>query len=281
MMKLLNPKFNIMYKSLFMCLLFVINLSDSIGQNRLEISTGLKIRSNSISITNAMQNIMGRDMNINTKGDIDFDFTVLSQTPEIRLKSKIARIQIETESMGKKTNFDSNIKEDIETPIGSIVSKTIDSPFDLYFKTNGALIKNINIEPNTEALENIISSLENVGSDLFLLIPGTLNIGFSWVEEVKENDGNEKKIEYTIESISNRLVKLKFNGNSKNKVSKLIQQNESIISASNVIRGEIILDFGGLIKEKRTDISSTGVTEFMGQSAKFSFSQSIVTTNTF
>ncbi len=270
-----------MNKYLFMCLLFVINLSDGIGQNRLDISTGLKIHSNSISITNAIQNIMGREMNINTKGNMDFDFTILSQTPEIRLKSTIKRIQFETESMGKKTNFDSNVKNDIETPIGSIVSKTIDSPFDLYFKSDGTLIKKMRNELDTDAWENILSSLENIGSELFLLIPGTLNIGSSWVEEVKENDNNDKKIEYTVESISNGLVKLNFKGNSKNKVSKLVQQNESIVSAINIISGVIILDFGGLIKEKRTEINSTGVNEFMGQSAKFSFSQSIVTTNTF
>ncbi len=251
-------------------------------QNRILVSSGLKIHQTTNQIGTVFQTIQGNEMEIKSNVTLSVDIEVKKSTPNIELNNTITRLQLQTEAMGNSTNFYSDKQEDKNGQIGQMLKDVIGKSFDAAMSLDGVVFKSDKDKKEKEMASNLLGgSIDDIAKESFLAIPATMKAGDSIivVGEITDKD-NSKTNTYIVQSINGNNATLSFKGNEISKKTKNIQNMEAVVTSTSTSSGTLIVKTtSGLIKEKKAAIEGKGATEVMGQTIPFSLKQTVVISN--
>jgi hypothetical protein len=255
---------------------FVLSISIlTNAQNSINLSQGQKVHLLNKSLNSIKQNAMGQDIEIKSDVSLDIDVEVKTTTPDILLTHTIKRVQLKSEGMGNSMVFDSDKKEDRENQVGQLLNGTLNKPLDFHISSVGVPIENKHADAAFEAAKNVLGDIDELNTELVVAIPKSINVGAQWTDMQNKDANNKSKIDYTVKSIANDEAVLSFSGSIDKKQNKTLQGMEATVTANTITSGELTVNIKtGLIKEKKSEYSSKGTTEIMGQNIPFTVTRS-------
>ena len=243
----------------------------STAQNYISVQAGKKIHSVNKTINTVTQIAAGQEMVMKSDLTINLDADVKRTSPDILLSLKVSRLQLKSEVLGNKTDFDSDNVEDREGQIGQILTTLIGKSFDVLLSTAGKLTNvQIPLDPAVEAAKSLFDDFDKFPRELFVAIPTRIKPGDTWVEDITIDEENKKKTDYTVVSVTNAIAILSFKGIELAKAKKSVEGMDAVVKGSSSFAGEVTVDVKlGIIKAKKVLIESRGTTEIMGHSLPF------------
>ncbi len=227
--------------------------------------------------TTITQEAMGQTIDFNVNATGVHTFTATNVTGDnTTLHHEVKKIMFSFDGMGQKTSFNSDNDKDMKGPMGKPVTEMKEKPYDMVIDTIGtvmmafpekieigvtdsrmAMISNL----MKEVLDIVQPPLKGNGS-FFKILPGKeLSKGDVWTDSSK-HDASKINLAYSVAGITDSTVLIDFAGSSVSVTKAEMMGNETTTTLNNTSTGKIILDKAtGIIKEKITNIVSTGNTE--------------------
>ena len=250
------------------------------AQNHISVKVGKKIHAVNNSLSTITQTSMGQEMIAKSDVTIDIDVEVKQTIPDILLSLKISRLQLKTDVLGKKSDFDSDKSEDRNEQIGQVLAPVIGKSFDILLNTASELNKVASSsDQSTEAAKSLLQNFDKLPRELMLAMPATINKGDTWSEYNTTDEENKVRIDYNVVSLTNTMSTLLFKGIAISKANKIVQGMDALVTSSSNFVGELIVDIkSGIIKTKKSTIETKGTTEIIGHCLPFTI-KSTMTTN--
>lgn len=249
------------------------------AQTKLNLFKGQIIHQHSVSNTTLIQEVNGNSMEIKNNGIVDAEIAITEINTNISTNNSVTHMQIHTEVMGNKQDFDSDKKEDMEGPIGQVLRNIIARHYTTVYTPEGKLIKSdaATIFPSN-ASDLLGASLDDLPKESFLAIPAKLKLGDNFTSSTETDKENVTTITYTVQSVSGDVVTLNFTGNMAVRKTKNIQNMEAVVTATTSLSGVVVVDVNStIIREKKTVSETKGKTEVMGQTIPFTSKSDTVT----
>jgi Family of unknown function (DUF6263) len=197
------------------------------------------------------------------------------------------RLQFYTNAMGQEMSYDSDKKDDKDTPMGKSLSKTVGGETNFTVNNNGNIIAETVVKPAEDKKEDDGSGM--MGSMMGGLASGNasacpvfdlfkskneIKIGDSFVDSSStvDKDGKSKiSTTYTLKEIKDGMAIFNMAGTST--IDKKMEQmgNEMTINTSVKSTGELLVDITtGLLSKKTVTAETSGTIDVQGMSIPMS-----------
>ncbi len=269
---------------------FAIALSSNAQVNgKLLLSKGQKFQiDNSVKSVTSMD-MMGQSMEMTADA-------VLMNVLEVKTKNEssyliaatLKKMKTTANMMGQEMNFDSDKKEDLESPTGKAMGSQINVTKEIEL-SNEAKVLNSNKATGTKEESNpMMDMMKNIGgankdesngaTEAFQLLPIGKKIGDKW-DDSTNADGIKTFRTYTIKEINGTETTVTLTGTQN--TNKVVEQQgmEVTVNMDSKLSGQAIVDTStGIVKEKTLTVEGTGSAEMMGQAIPMT--SKIITTTT-
>ncbi len=269
---------------------FAIALGSNAQVNgKLLLSKGQKFQiDNSVKSVTSMD-MMGQSMEMTADA-------VLMNVLEVKTKNEssyliaatLKKMKTTANMMGQEMNFDSDKKEDLESPTGKAMGSQINVTKEIEL-SNEAKVLNSNKATGTKEESNpMMDMMKNIGgankdesngaTEAFQLLPIGKKIGDKW-DDSTNADGIKTFRTYTIKEINGTETTVTLTGTQN--TNKVVEQQgmEVTVNMDSKLSGQAIVDTStGIVKEKTLTVEGTGSAEMMGQAIPMT--SKIITTTT-
>ena len=228
----------------------------------------------------------GQAIDLVVSGTALHSYTVTNNTGDnTTLHHDVQRIRFDFEGMGQKRSFDSQNENDMNGPWGPSVAEMLGKRYDMIIDTLGRTLlvnpEGIKLQQSDDRFAIVSNMLrELIGiiyppqkgtQSFFKVLPDyAVTVGDKWSETV-DTEHEKSDTEYTLTSITDTTLLIDFQ-------TKAITTNRSQLMGTPIssimnstVMGKIIIDRkSGIIREKISNIESTGTTEAMGATTPIS-----------
>ncbi|MBE7173651.1 MAG: hypothetical protein INR73_23970 [Williamsia sp.] len=262
------------------------------GQN-IRLNKGQKLESQTTSTSNMSQNMMGQQVEFNSKSTI----TMLTEVKDVtnqafQLSNTLKRMVMNTSVMGQEINFDSDKKEDMEGEVGMALKDKIGVSQDISVDKQGKITSTSNDTASTSKSQGGMMGMmgdavqgamvKGAPYPLFVAFPSkTPKQGDSWTDSSGTPETMKMVNTYTVKQVSGSEATLEISGLMA-KTGTVEQQGMQMqMNLAGVTKGTSIVDLStGVLKKNDTSMKITGTMEIMGQSIPLSMDNTIQTTVT-
>jgi hypothetical protein len=250
--------------------------------NKLSFQKGQKFEVYTQLNRSSSQELMGQNMESSVTSAITASYDINDVVKEeATIESKIRRIKFDMSMMGREENFDSDNKDDLNSDMGKMIGKALDSKYTLTINPQGVVTnvkedesaKKDKADPAAGMMGMMMGGMNTGGApkvgdpSLFKILPDkAVAKGESWTEDTKDASGT-RKTTYTVTDITATEVLLNFVEESTLETKQEIMGNEAAISVKAKSNGTITLDkASGILKQKtfvtnsKENISAGGMT---------------------
>ncbi|MBP6431498.1 MAG: hypothetical protein KA319_07015 [Ferruginibacter sp.] len=254
----------------------------------LKLDAGKKYEIVTVIDGNNTAEVMGQSMETPIKSTSNAILDIKSATEKGYQSSYVTnRLQFYTSTMGQEMSYDSDKKEDKDTPMGKSLGNIVGGETTFTVNNDGNIIKETVVKPTEEKKDNDASDMMgsmmgglasgNAGScpafDLFKSNK-EIKIGESFVDSssTEDKDGKSKNsTTYTLKEIKDGNAIFTIAGTSS--IEKRMEQmgNEMTINTSIKSSGEVLVDAAtGLLNKKTVISETTGTIDVQGMSIPMS-----------
>lgn len=222
------------------------------------------------------QQMMGQSMD--SKADIavynNFEVKDVKDN-NYNVSNTITKVTATMNAMGQDINFDSDKKEDMNGEMGGSMKDIINQPKEMTVDKAGKIIASKDTAKKdagggmmSSMMQQFMGDPEKTGfglSEAFMIIPASAAAGYNWTDSSSQN-GISKSTTYTIKEIKGQDAVVGISGTI-NADTKTEMQGVQISSkTTGKITGEQTVDLRtGIIRQKTTNMESSGNMQAMGQ----------------
>lgn len=280
-----------MIKNAFLFLVSLVLSVTGFCQNtgKLLLKKGEKFLVEKKFTTSSTQEMMGQAM----ESKADFSISNTIEVKDIKddsynLTNTYTKLTLSMNAMGQDINFDSDKKEDMDGEMGNSVKDLIGNRKNIVVDKNGKITAEEDTarkDSGGEMLSTVLKQLMGNGEDSgfgltesFMIIPAGAAVGFSW-KDTSSDKGIKKSTTYTIKEIKGADALIAISG-TLDADTKMEMQGMQIANKSNGnLSGEQLVDLKtGLVKERTTNVESSGTLKAMGQEIPTTTKITVVTT---
>ncbi|RYY61210.1 MAG: hypothetical protein EOO05_07160 [Chitinophagaceae bacterium] len=234
-----------------------------------------------VTVKNSItQQAMGQAIDFTLDGKALHNYKVTNASEDFfTLHHEAQKISFLFNGMGSKKSFDSDNKKDISGQWGEPVRKILSKKYDVVIDPAGTVMKvdpeSFPAEQTDERLVIVMNMLRDLTSvseppakgeaSFFKVLPDkTPVVGDTWKTQTS-NESGASTTNYKIESIADSTITVSFQTNGKSVLKATLMGMESSTTLNSVTTGTIIINRQtGIIREKQSEMVSTGTAEMMG-----------------
>lgn len=232
----------------------------------IELKKGQKYLIENSTNTYSATEVQGQQMEVIINASTTTEVEVADKKEDTyQLSNTVTKLKTEISQMGQQIKYDSENPADQKGPMAESFKEFLGKPQAVKIKSNGDILPDKNkSSSNNPALANLESSGYGV-EGAFRGLPKELKTGTTWTTSSKAN-GTEKKVTYTVKSISGDIATLDVQGTVS--VNTTIEQMgmEMNTSAKGKFTGEEKVHTAtGVLQSQNLTINTDGYVEVMGQ----------------
>lgn len=251
-------------KKLF-CLLTTGLVCMSSFSQSLQLKKGMKLQVETSTATSTTVDMGGQQIETNTSSVRTQIIGVKDKTPEgYTISDSLGKMTMSMEGMGQSMTFDSDKKEDTESPIGQKFKEALGKTKVKQLDNKGKLVESKQ-DAGSESDDLTEMFNDNTKMGFYLVIPEGKKTGDTWAESMNR-EGMKGDNNYTVKSLTGNVAVIGLNGTQD--IDKTItQQGMDIKVKSNMkVTGELTVDAAtGIVKQSNLTINGAGTSEVMGQ----------------
>lgn len=245
---------------------------------------------------NITQQAMGQAIDFTVDGRAFHNYKVTNASDDFyTLHHEARRMSFQFNGMGAKRSFDSDNKKDISGQFGEPVKKLLERKYDLIIDPAGMVMKanpeTFPAEQNDDRLVIVLNMLKDLTSvtepakkgeaSFFAILPARAPVvGDTW--KTQTASANESSVtNYKITAVEDSTVTVIFETNGKSSAKAQVMGMESVTNLSSVTTGTILINRQtGILREKKSEMVSTGTAEMMGNTTPVNAKTSVKITVT-
>lgn len=275
--------------SLIISTLIISIAGFSQATGRLVLNKGQKLQVETRGNSVMTQEMMGQSMEITAVINTTSALEVNDASPEkYNLTNTLTHMKMNLAVMGQDMSFDSDKKEDFDTEMGAGFKDVINKPKALVVNGIAQTIPDTTAkagvsESGKNPMDAMMSGLlgSNNGSEInpaFEIIPLNAVKGYTWIDSTN-TPGIIRKTAYTVKEINGNEAIISFDGTLITNAKNESQGMEVTTKQSGTVKGEMVVDITtGILKEKKTNVETTGTLEMMGQEIPMTSKLTMTTT---
>ncbi len=243
---------------------------------KLSLTKGQKfqIDNNISSVIN--QEMMGQSIEITIDAKMVHQVEVKDKKDKSYVvASTLTKLTTNGSAMGQNMSFDSEKKEDLESPTGQAMKDQINVEKQVELNENADVINGEKIEnkPASGGMMDMVNNVTGAESDesngakaAFEVMPAGKKAGDTWSDSTITDEIKTYRT-YTLKSINGNEATVALTGKQITKKKVEQQGMEVNVSMEGKLSGEGIVDMNtGIVKERTLVMDGTGSAEVMGQS---------------
>lgn len=243
---------------------------------KLSLTKGQKfqIDNNISSVIN--QEMMGQSIEITIDAKMVHQVEVKDKKDKSYVvASTLTKLTTNGSAMGQNMSFDSEKKEDLESPTGQAMKDQINVEKQVELNENADVINGEKIEnkPASGGMMDMVNNVTGAESDesngakaAFEVMPAGKKAGDTWSDSTITDEIKTYRT-YTLKSINGNEATVALTGKQITKKKVEQQGMEVNVSMEGKLTGEGIVDMNsGIVKERTLVMDGTGSAEVMGQS---------------
>ena len=241
------------------------------NNSSLNLKKGQKYSVENKVSTKSSTEMQGQTMEANIDAVTSYSIEVKDHVNNnYNLTNTVTGVKINMTQMGQEMNFDSEKKEDLEGPIGSVLKDYIKQPKDVVIDRSGKVIASKKDEKSdtTNVMAKQLGDFEatGYGADMaFESLPKNIKVGSIWSNKT-DNGGVSKTTNYSVKSISGNLATLTIDGTMTTDTKMENQGMEITTKTTGKFTGEEVVDITtGVIQSNTSNVDATGTIGVMGQ----------------
>ncbi|HVK96814.1 MAG TPA: DUF6263 family protein [Flavisolibacter sp.] len=249
--------------------------------NKISFKKGQKLEVNTQMNRTSAQELMGQSMESSVTSTLTSLFNVEDVADaDASIESSVKRVQFNMSLFGREEKFDSDNKDDLNSEIGKMMTKTLNDKYKITVDKTGSVKAVAGQDQQATKKEDdgaammgmLVGKLGPTGTPkagdptIFKVLPGKeVSKGETWTDEVKV-EGGSTKAHYTLADITDSEILIDFTEETQVQTKQEMMGMEAGIKVLAKTKGKIILDKETrLLKQKTFETDSEETISAAGQ----------------